>query len=143
MLTVINSPDGFRFLVEVLGCGWIVLLGGTFNFAHEVPLVDSVGVVVAEDAAMIGPCEVRDKECEVVADNVALFIDPCLLTENSDASGTNKRCLVVDDLVQANPSAHERTLAQVVGPAQHLEGDPACAGPIKPALDKDSASLSR
>jgi hypothetical protein len=45
--------------------------------------------------------------------------------------------------VQANPSAHERTLAQVVGPAQHLEGDPACAGPIKPALDKDSASLSR
>lgn len=68
--------------------------------------MDAVRIIVAKDAAVIDPGEMRHEECEVVSDDVTLGVNPNLFSQNADSTGTPKTRLVIGILAQATSSSH-------------------------------------
>jgi hypothetical protein len=62
----------------------------------------------------------RQKEGEIVANDIPLRVDPDLFADNADPAPTPKFILVVGVFAQADPSSHLRILVQVMPLTQQL-----------------------
>jgi len=76
-----------------------------FDLAHEVAFVNAVSVVITKNTPVVGGEEVRQKEGEIVTNNLFLLIDPDLFAQNANPAGAPKDCFVVGILAQADLSA--------------------------------------
>lgn len=85
--------------------------------------MDTVCVVEAEHAAVIGAKLVWQKEGEIVPNHQILFVNPNLLAYDTSPSRTPKLSFVIRLLAWAKLSPHLRILVQVMPLTQQLQRD--------------------
>jgi hypothetical protein len=90
------------------------------DLAHEMPFMDPVCVIEAQDAAMVDAREMRQYKGEIVTNDDALFIGPDLLAKDADPTGTPQSSYVVGFLAKLIPSTHGEMLSQVMHITPHL-----------------------
>jgi hypothetical protein len=73
-------------------------------------LVVSMRVVVAKNAAMIDPGQVRDDKSKIVANDPVFFVHPDLFAQNTVAASAGKGRFVVPDFARAVLAAHDEQL---------------------------------
>jgi hypothetical protein len=83
-------------------------------------LVVSMPVVVAKNAAVIDPGQVRHDKRKIVANDPVFFIHPDLFAQDAVATSAGKGRFIVYDFARALRTAHEYTLTQVMHQLQHL-----------------------
>jgi hypothetical protein len=83
-------------------------------------LMVTVRVVVAKNAAMIDPGQVRHDKREIVSDDPVFFVHPDLLAQDAVAASAGKGRFIVYDFTRALRAAHEYILMQVMLQLQHL-----------------------
>ena len=93
---------------------------GRLQLAHEMALVDPVGVVKTKDTPVVDSGQVGQEEGKIVSNDLLFCVDPDLFTQNPDSVCTPKMSFVIGDLAQADVSAHKRSLVQMTLLMQHL-----------------------
>jgi hypothetical protein len=83
-------------------------------------LMDTMCVVEAKHAAVIGCEPMGQKKGKIVADDHIIFVDPNLLAQYTGSTRTPKLIFVIRLLAQVNLSSHPRILVQVMHLRQHL-----------------------
>jgi hypothetical protein len=78
-----------------------------------------VGVIVAEDSAIIGSKEMRQQEREVISNDFAFSVDPNLFAKDTDAASATEASFIIGFLSKA-ASTHRGRLLQVTRDMQHL-----------------------
>ena len=82
--------------------------------------MDTVCIIEAEYAAPVYSEQMRQEEGEIVPNNFALSVDPNLLPEDADPTGTPKTSFVVGVFAQSILPTHTNSLQQVMHITPHL-----------------------
>lgn len=80
----------------------------------------TVCVIEAEDAAFVYSGHRRQEKGEIVSNNFTLLVDPDLLPEDADSTGTPKTRFIIGVFAQVSLSAHIDSVKQLMQPMQHL-----------------------
>lgn len=83
-------------------------------------LMDTVCVVEAEHASVIGSKTMRQKEGKIVANDKILFVNPNLFAHDTGPTRTPKFSFVIRPLAQAKLHSHIKILVQVMHATQQL-----------------------
>lgn len=73
-------------------------------------LMLAVGVIEAEDTAIVGSKHMRQKKGEIVAKGLTFCVDPDFFAKDTDATSTPKTGLVIRRLVKVNSSVHQKSV---------------------------------
>jgi hypothetical protein len=85
-------------------------------------LMNTVCVVEAENAPVIGSQPMGQKEGKIVVNDQIFFVNPDLLAHDTDSTRTPKFGFVISLLARASLSSHQRILVQVMHLTQQLGG---------------------
>jgi hypothetical protein len=77
-------------------------------------LMNTVCVVEAENAPVVGSQPMGQKEGEIVTNDQISFVNPDLFAYDTDSTRTPKFGFVISLLARASLSSHQRILVQVM-----------------------------
>jgi hypothetical protein len=100
-----------------------------FCLAHEMPFMESVRIVVAENTAIIDTGQMGHEEGKIVENHLIFTIDPNLFAQNSNTTGAPETSFIIGIFAQMAPSTHAESMLQMMHEKQHLDFAPEAQRP--------------